>query len=174
MAKSCVVSPNRKAIMSVKVAGPEWDEYMAQIREEMAANGQPEKGPLDRTYFKDDPNRDEQSVRGCFLDEIYSRPNMEERLAEKYFDGDVPWMYDNMDNLPEQSYDEFFTEYLKEAGPRADRKYKIIFYGMSGYTGSLVMEYLKRECLDDFEVAFSGRTLKKVEAMRDKLSLIHI
>jgi len=125
--------------------------------------------PLKMTYFKDDPKRDEQSVRGCFLDEIYSRPNMEERLAEKFFDGDVPWMYDNLDNLPEQAYDEFFQEYLVEAPPRADRKYKIIFYGVSGYTGSLVMEYIKRECLDDFEVAFAGRTLRKVVAMRDKI-----
>ena len=44
---------------------------------------------------------------------------------------------------------------------RADRKYKIVFYGVSGYTGSLIMEYLKRESLDNVEIAFSGRTLSK-------------
>ena len=143
--------------------------YLEEAAKDPAAAAQQNTDPLKMTYFKDDPNRSEQSVRGCFLDEIYSRPNMEERLAEKYFDGDVPWMYDNLDNLPEVAYDEFFQEYLVEPLPRADRKYKIIFYGVSGYTGSLVMEYLKRECLDDFEVAFAGRTLRKVVAMRDKI-----
>ena len=45
----------------------------------------------------------------------------------------------------------------------------MVFYGVSGYTGSLVMEYLKRECLDDVNVCFAGRTLHKVIAMRDKV-----
>ena len=45
----------------------------------------------------------------------------------------------------------------------------MVFYGVSGYTGSLVMEYLKRECLDDVSVCFAGRTLHKVIAMRDKV-----
>ena len=45
----------------------------------------------------------------------------------------------------------------------------MVFYGVSGYTGSLVMEYLKRECLDDVNVCFAGRTLHKVVAMRDKV-----
>ena len=45
----------------------------------------------------------------------------------------------------------------------------MVFYGVSGYTGSLVMEYLKRECLDDVSVCFAGRTLHKVVAMRDKV-----
>lgn len=146
--------------------GPEWDEMQELQAVENAKNPPP---PQPSPYFKDEPNRSPQSVRGCFLDEVYSKPNLDEKLAEKYFDGDVPWMYDNMDNLPEECYEEFFNEYLVEPGPRADRKYKVIFYGMSGYTGSLVMEYLKRECQDDFDVAFSGRTLSKVEAMRDKI-----
>ena len=30
----------------------------------------------------------------------------------------------------------------------------MVFYGVSGYTGSLVMEYLKRECLDDVNGLF--------------------
>ena len=80
-------------------------------------------------------------------------------------------MYDNLDDLAEEKWAEFFESYLVEPKPRADRKYKIIFYGMSGYTGSLVMEYLKRECMDDVvdSIAFSGRTLRKVEAMREKV-----
>ena len=37
----------------------------------------------------------------CFLDSIYSRENLEAKLADKFFDGDVPFMYDNLDDLPE-------------------------------------------------------------------------
>jgi short subunit dehydrogenase-like uncharacterized protein len=52
------------------------------------------------------------------------------------------------------------------------KKYDVIFYGVSGYTGYLMMEYLKREPLrtgkTKFTFAFGGRTKSKVEAMRDK------
>jgi len=52
------------------------------------------------------------------------------------------------------------------------KKYDIIFYGVSGYTGYLMMEYLKRQALphgkEKFTFAFAGRTKSKVEAMRDK------
>jgi len=51
-------------------------------------------------------------------------------------------------------------------------KYDFIFYGVSGYTGYLMMEYLKRQALpnnkEKFTFAFGGRTASKVEAMRDK------
>ena len=33
-------------------------------------------------YYKDDPSRDARSVRGCFLDEIYAKPRLEQRLAD--------------------------------------------------------------------------------------------
>lgn len=51
-------------------------------------------------------------------------------------------------------------------------KYDIVFYGVSGYTGYLMMEYLKRVALkrnpEPFTFAFAGRTPSKVQAMRDK------
>jgi len=52
------------------------------------------------------------------------------------------------------------------------KKYDLVFYGVSGYTGYLMMEYLKRQALpngkEKFTFAFAGRTASKVEAMRDK------
>merc|ERR1719359_1691787 len=52
------------------------------------------------------------------------------------------------------------------------KKYDIVFYGVSGYTGYLMMEYLKRQALphnkEKFTFAFAGRTYEKVEAMRDR------
>merc|ERR1719203_1104893 len=51
-------------------------------------------------------------------------------------------------------------------------KYDIVFYGVSGYTGYLMMEYLKRVSLkvnpEKFTFAFAGRTPSKVEEMRNR------
>merc|ERR1719188_1932964 len=52
------------------------------------------------------------------------------------------------------------------------KQYDIIFYGMSGYSGYLMMEYLKRNTLkkkkQDFTFAFAGRSIAKVAEMRDR------
>jgi len=52
------------------------------------------------------------------------------------------------------------------------KKYDIVFYGMSGYSGYLMMEYLKKVTLkkktDKFEFAFAGRSVAKVAEMRDR------
>jgi len=51
-------------------------------------------------------------------------------------------------------------------------RYDIVMYGVSGYTGYLMMEYLKRIALkctpEPFTFAFAGRTVRKVEDMRDR------
>ena len=138
----------------VRLAGPDYDEHVALHPQ------QEEEPPL--FYYKDDPNRDSRSVRGCFLDEIYAKPRLEQKLADLYFDGDVPYMRDNVHQLTDAQWRSFFEGYLVEPLPRKERKYAVVFYGVSGYTGSLVMEYLKRECLDDVNVCFAGRTLHKV------------
>lgn len=51
------------------------------------------------------------------------------------------------------------------------KKYDIVFYGVSGYTGYLMMEYLKRSALkrrESFTFAFAGRSATKVAEMRDR------
>merc|ERR1719203_2311468 len=61
-----------------------------------------------------------------------------------------------------------FSWYGRSDGP----KYDIIFYGVSGYTGYLMMEYLKRTAIpknpEKFTFAFAGRTVSKVAEMRDR------
>jgi len=51
-------------------------------------------------------------------------------------------------------------------------KYDIVFYGASGYTGYLMMEYLKRFTLkrnpEAFTFALAGRTRSKVQDLRDR------
>merc|ERR1712232_830764 len=52
------------------------------------------------------------------------------------------------------------------------KKYDIVFFGVSGYTGYLMMQYLKRSSLknnpEKFTFAFAGRTPSKVAEMRDR------
>jgi len=52
------------------------------------------------------------------------------------------------------------------------KKYDVVFYGMSGYTGYLMTEYLKRSALktgkEQFTFAFAGRSVAKVAEMRDR------
>jgi len=51
-------------------------------------------------------------------------------------------------------------------------RYDIVFYGVSGYTGYLMMEYLKRTSLkknpEKYSIAFAGRTVSKVIDLRDR------
>mmetsp|Transcript_263 Transcript_263/g.473 ORF Transcript_263/g.473 Transcript_263/m.473 type:complete len:486 (+) Transcript_263:36-1493(+) len=52
------------------------------------------------------------------------------------------------------------------------KQYDIVFYGMSGYSGYLTMEYLKKNALKNaganFTFAFAGRSAEKVAEMRDR------
>merc|ERR1719336_3299312 len=52
------------------------------------------------------------------------------------------------------------------------QKYDIVFYGCSGYTGYLMMQYLLRTALkrnpEKFTFAFAGRTVSKVTESRDR------
>lgn len=77
----------------------------------------------------------------------------------------------------EDAWEEFSLHYNKfhnfEVWSNWDgNKYDIVFYGVSGYTGYLMMEYLKRIALkinpESFTFAFAGRTVAKVQEMRDR------
>jgi len=52
------------------------------------------------------------------------------------------------------------------------KRYDIVLYGVSGYTGYLMMEYIKRVSFrrtkEHFTFAFAGRTASKVADMRDR------
>jgi len=51
------------------------------------------------------------------------------------------------------------------------KKYDIVFYGVSGYSGYLMMEYMKRFALKnkpDLSFAIAGRNAEKVTEMRDR------
>ena len=54
----------------------------------------------------------------------------------------------------------------------ADREFDIIVYGATGYTGRLVAEHFLREygsTVDGPKWAMAGRSLSKLEAVRDEI-----
>jgi short subunit dehydrogenase-like uncharacterized protein len=67
---------------------------------------------------------------------------------------------------------EYLFEKYNRATPRDDRRYDIIFYGVTGYTGKLVLEYLRdvyAKKPTEFTFALGGRTESKVAAAQDAI-----
>lgn len=76
-----------------------------------------------------------------------------------------------------EAWNDFTEEYSRYANFEVfsswdGKRYDIVFYGVSGYTGYLMMEYLKRTSFpknkEEFTIAFAGRTVRKVKDMRDR------
>jgi short subunit dehydrogenase-like uncharacterized protein len=63
--------------------------------------------------------------------------------------------------------------WAREKDMTADKKVGVVIYGATGYTGKLVAEYMYRQYGIDGEVswAIAGRSLEKLEAVREELSL---
>jgi len=108
-------------------------------------------------------------------------------FVKKYFAEDMMMKYEPLADAMERVMeadgkdDDAWTEFQMhyncyrnfEAFSQWDgNKYDIVFYGVSGYTGYLMMEYLKRISLkvnpESFTFAFAGRTPSKVRDMRDR------
>mmetsp|Transcript_56633 Transcript_56633/g.134910 ORF Transcript_56633/g.134910 Transcript_56633/m.134910 type:complete len:540 (+) Transcript_56633:107-1726(+) len=72
------------------------------------------------------------------------------------------------------SYEELFEQFVDfSADSKWDgKRYDIVLYGTSGYTGYLTMQYLRRIALpknpEKFEVALAGRNAAKVAEQRDR------
>eukprot|EP00971_Amphidinium_carterae_P341097 6479734-Amphidinium_carterae.1 len=81
---------------------------------------------------------------------------------------------DGRDDDAWASYEELFEKFVEfSLGSTWDgKKYDIVLYGTSGYTGYLTMQYLRRVALpknpEKFEVALAGRNLTKVAEQREK------
>lgn len=77
-----------------------------------------------------------------YIRSLLSRPIIERKLADTFFNGDVSRVENEHDSLTEEALEKFF---LKEFGGgmfRAGREFSFVLYGASGYTGSLCLEYI--------------------------------
>ncbi|CAL1127627.1 unnamed protein product [Cladocopium goreaui] len=81
---------------------------------------------------------------------------------------------DANDAEAQKVYDEHFPLYKNYdwCSSWDGKQYDLVFYGVSGYTGYLMMEYLKRVSLkrtpESFTFAFAGRTPSRVQELRDR------
>lgn len=53
----------------------------------------------------------------CFLDELYSKRNVAQKFADEFYDGDVPYMLENFDNLSDLEIEQFMHGYQVTPGP---------------------------------------------------------
>ena len=114
----------------------------------------------------DFPEADPESMLGIFHDNLYSKENIEKALTQTLFKGSKELHDEKVKGLSESELGEFMQMYVRAKVPRADRKYHVIIYGVSGYTGRLILEYIKRHVKDEgFTFACAGRTPAKVEAV---------
>ncbi|CAE7827113.1 DRG2 [Symbiodinium sp. CCMP2456] len=111
---------------------------------------------------------------------------VEPPFMKKYFSNEFMMKYeplaaakrrldeDKNDAEAQKMYDTYFPMYKNYdwCSSWDGTKYDLVFYGVSGYTGYLMMEYLKRVSLkqsaEDFTFAFAGRTPGKVQDLRDR------
>mmetsp|Transcript_6476 Transcript_6476/g.20820 ORF Transcript_6476/g.20820 Transcript_6476/m.20820 type:complete len:528 (-) Transcript_6476:157-1740(-) len=108
-------------------------------------------------------------------------------IEKEYFTGDMLSKYepccdalnriiasDGEDEDVWETFEECFNKFLDFSWVSNwdGNKYDIVFYGVSGYTGYLMMQYLKRTALkrnpEKFTFAFAGRTVSKIAEQRDK------
>eukprot|EP00416_Gambierdiscus_australes_P023586 CAMPEP_0171060218 /NCGR_PEP_ID=MMETSP0766_2-20121228/3692_1 /TAXON_ID=439317 /ORGANISM="Gambierdiscus australes, Strain CAWD 149" /LENGTH=525 /DNA_ID=CAMNT_0011515769 /DNA_START=59 /DNA_END=1636 /DNA_ORIENTATION=- len=108
-------------------------------------------------------------------------------IEKKYFNGEMLSKYepctdalqriiasDGEDEEVWETFEDCFEKFLdfSWASNWDGKKYDIVFYGVSGYTGYLMMQYLKRTALkrnpEKFTFAFAGRTVSKIAEQRDK------
>lgn len=111
-----------------------------------------------------------------FMDMYYSKEFLAKAMADYFYGGSKSLYEKNYTSLSEMAMEEFFNYYgnPNKDVKKEDREFDVVFYGVSGYTGMLVMEYLKRDVLAkgrfrNAKIGFAGRTLSKVVAMRDKI-----
>eukprot|EP00933_Yihiella_yeosuensis_P015237 TRINITY_DN13361_c3_g1_i1.p1 TRINITY_DN13361_c3_g1~~TRINITY_DN13361_c3_g1_i1.p1 ORF type:complete len:572 (+),score=132.44 TRINITY_DN13361_c3_g1_i1:175-1890(+) len=106
-------------------------------------------------------------------------------FQKKYFSTDMMERYEPLANAMKkveesQGQDEEAFRILEEHWDRFmdfswcsqwdGKKFDVVFYGASGYSGYLMMQYLRRVALqnENFTFALAGRTATKVAEMRDR------
>src|SRR5690606_19470004 len=59
------------------------------------------------------------------------------------------------------------------SGPMAERRFDIVLFGATGFTGGLTAEYLARNVPAQARWALAGRNRAKLEAVRERLAAIN-
>ena len=107
-----------------------------------------------------------------FLDGLLTKENVKNALSKHFFEGndglfDKYWM-----TLKEHELREFFKVHFGKTVVKSERPYTFVVYGASGYTGSLVLEYIYEHVKGlgtDVTFALAGRTVSKLQKRVDEV-----
>lgn len=113
---------------------------------------------------------------------LFDSEKIRTELRDRLFFGSQQMMDDHAHRvLTDGVLAEFFEDYMNGFRdeppvrhlPRGHRKYNLIVYGVSGYTGELTLEYIATHVKPGLKFAVAGRTVEKVKAMKDKVFSKH-
>ena len=77
-----------------------------------------------------------------FIKSMLAKEIVEQSLADEFFDGNVSLVERKWEGLTDHQLEKFFIDRFGAGPTRAEREYSFVVYGASGYTGSLVIEYI--------------------------------
>ena len=116
------------------------------------------------------------SVRGPtnFLDGLLTRDRVASAMTRHFFEGRSDLFEKYWDTIKEHELRHFFRKYFGKTVEKKDRPYAFVVYGASGYTGSLILEYIysnadKINLGTDLTFALAGRTPEKLQARLDEV-----
>lgn len=120
------------------------------------------------------PNREPEEKPLTPLETMYFTGSMLEKYEPCVDALDKLIDNDGEDDETWDVFESYFNKFLNFnwMGSWNGAKYDIVLYGMSGYTGYLTLQYLKRVALkrnpEKFTFALAGRTVSKVQELRDR------
>jgi len=107
-----------------------------------------------------------------YSDMLFDEERIKEAMTKSVFGGDAKLFEQHAHwVLSDTVMEDFLDDYLGEDEelPRGGRKYELIVYGASGYTGELTFEYICKWVKTPLKLCLAGRTAEKVKAMKDKV-----
>lgn len=101
-----------------------------------------------------------------FIKNMLAKEIVEQNLADEFFDGNVSLVEKKWEGLTDHQLEKFFIERFGAGPMRAEREYSFVVYGASGYTGSLVIEYILKTVQNlgtKYTFALAGRSIEKLK-----------
>ncbi|EEH60243.1 uncharacterized protein MICPUCDRAFT_37936 [Micromonas pusilla CCMP1545] len=95
-------------------------------------------------------------------------------MTRHFFEGRSDLFEKYWDTIKEHELRHFFRKYFGKTVEKKDRPYAFVVYGASGYTGSLILEYIysnadKINLGTDLTFVLAGRTPEKLQARLDEV-----
>ena len=107
-----------------------------------------------------------------FLDSLMQPDVIKDALCKHFFEGNRDLMEKYWKTLKERELREFFRLHFGKTVEKEERPFTFVVYGASGYTGSLVLEYIYKHVRglgSEVTFALAGRTPSKLSDRLDEM-----